>query len=157
MSCVDSLVHAGDRPADKTKGPGKQRLREKASGDRAARHRDDGSSYWDQDAWWGWGDEEGPWVDDGTAAGATAGVAGGAAVGAASAAGGSPASDEESKQKLQEKLWTLGQGGLPFVVVGEHKHQSCYRPLRVQQNPAISVRATYHLSLIHISEPTRPY
>ena len=26
MSCVDSLVHAGDRPADKTKGPGKQRI-----------------------------------------------------------------------------------------------------------------------------------
>lgn len=112
---------AGDKPtakdkgtADKDKEQAEQRRRAEASGDKGARQRDEAMSYWNDDTWLGWDDEE---------EGPTA-----------------PADDEESKQRLQEKLWTLGQGGLPFVVVGEDPSKSCYRPLRVQQNPVISVR-----------------
>lgn len=47
-----------------------------------------------------------------------------------------------SEAEVQEKLWTLGQGGLPFVVVAAEEQPDGtvrHRPVRVQQNPIINV------------------
>lgn len=51
-----------------------------------------------------------------------------------------------SEAAVQEKLWTLGQGGLPFVVVAAEEQSDgsvLHRPLRVQQNPVINVRSSF--------------
>lgn len=61
-----------------------------------------------------------------------------------------PEEPKLSEAEVQERLWTLGQGGLPFVVVAAEEMPDGtmrHRPLRVQQNPVINVCSP--LRLLH--------